>query len=65
MASITGDENGEAMGCDRFQKGRGGSSEAAPQYRRRTTQRRVTRRSRRPKARGQRLEVEDKKTKLG
>jgi hypothetical protein len=43
MAPITGDENGEgeAMGCDRFQRGRGGGGEAAPRYRRRTTQQRA------------------------
>jgi hypothetical protein len=39
VAPITGGGNreGEAVGCDHFQRGRGGGGEAAPQCRGRTT----------------------------
>jgi hypothetical protein len=52
IVSIMGDGNreGEAMGCSYFQRGRGGGGEVAPRYRRRTTQRRATQWSWRPKA---------------
>jgi hypothetical protein len=51
MTLVMGDENGEGevMGCDRFQRGRGGGGKAAPQHRWRTPQQRVMRRLRRPK----------------
>jgi hypothetical protein len=41
MTLITRFENGEgeAMGCDRFQRGRGGGGEAAPRCWRRATHR--------------------------
>jgi hypothetical protein len=50
MTLVIGDENGEeeAIGCDHFQRRRGGGK-AAPQHRRRTPQRRVMRWPRRPK----------------
>jgi hypothetical protein len=52
MTPITRDENGEgeAMGCDRFQRGRGGGGEATPRCRRQTTQRKAVRRLGRLKA---------------
>jgi hypothetical protein len=62
MASIMGDENMEwaVMGCDRFQRERGGGGEEAPRYQRRMTYRRAMRRSGRPKEEVcWRLEVED------
>jgi hypothetical protein len=51
MTLITGDENGEgdAMGCDRFQRGRGGCGEEAPRCWRQVTHQRATQCLRRPK----------------
>jgi hypothetical protein len=40
---------GEALGCGRFHRGRGGGGEAAPRCQRRMTQRRAVRRLGRPK----------------
>jgi hypothetical protein len=52
MTPITGDGNGEreVMGCDHFQRGRGGGGEAAPRCRRRMAHRGTMRRPGRPKA---------------
>jgi hypothetical protein len=43
MTPVTRDENGEGetMGCGHFWRGRGGGGEAAPWYRRQTTQQRA------------------------
>jgi hypothetical protein len=43
MTSITGDRNGkrEVMGCDRFQRERGGGGKEAPRCQRQTTHRRA------------------------